>query len=84
MHFARTIDADPDQETVLLEELRPRIVDHGAVGLNRIVNRLVGMAIFASQLDRALEERQSHEGRFAALPRDVDIGGAMRLNELAT
>ena len=80
----RTVDRDPDEDVVLLEERRPLLVEEGAVGLDRVDGALAGPEVTVRQLDRTTEEVDAHEGRLAALPGDRHLRNArMRLDQLA-
>src|SRR3954452_23046142 len=77
------VDRDPDQEVLVLEERGPLLVEERPVGLDRVRRPLAGLKTVFSQLDRAAEEIDAHEGRFPALPGDGDFGDAgVRLDQL--
>jgi len=67
---------------MLLEKRAPVVVEQGTVRLNRVQNRLSRFAILLHVHDRAFEEVEPHQGRFAPLPCDVNIAGRMSLQEL--
>ena len=83
VQLARPVDAEADQEVVLLEEGAPGVVEQDAVGLEGLLNRLPGLAVFFDEFDGALEEFELHQRRLAALPGDRHFGRAMRLEQLA-
>ena len=75
VHLARAVQAQPDQELVGSEELAPLVVEQHAVGLDRVARIVIpGRWYFALDLDRPAEKFESHQGGFAALPGDVDLG----------
>ena len=82
VEFARAVDRDADQEVLCGEELRPLVVDEGAVGLDRVLDDLVGPAVALDEVDHSAEELDTHERRLAALPGDRDLGVAVRLEQL--
>ena len=53
MQFARTVDAEPDKEAVLLEKSRPFLVEENAVGLQVVFDALIGLCVFFLQRDHA-------------------------------
>jgi hypothetical protein len=57
---------------VLRQELRPALVELGAVGLHRVRRPLTGTQVPVDELDRAAEEVEPHQRRLAPLPRDLD------------
>ena len=83
VQFARAVDAQADQEVVFLEEGAPVVVEQQAVGLESVLHRLAGPAVFLDQFDGALEELELHQRRLAALPGDGHLGRAMRFQQLA-
>ena len=80
---ARAVDAEADEEAVLLEEGAPGVVDEEAVGLTGLLNPLAGLLVLFDERDGLLEELELHQGRLAALPGDRHLGRAVRLDELA-
>ncbi len=78
-----SVETDAHQETVLLEEATPFVVQRGAVGLDRVLDRLPRTPVLLDELDRAAEEVQPHEGRLAALPGEVHFRCLMGLEQLA-
>ena len=81
--LARAVDAQADQEVVLLEEGAPVVVEQDAVGLEGVLHGLAGPAVLLDELDGAPEELELHQRRLAALPRHGDLGRAVRLEQLA-
>jgi len=65
-----SVNAQPNQVIILLEECRPGIIDEGAVGLNGVKNVLMRLAVTVCQFNRSPEKVQSPEHRFTALPGD--------------
>ena len=82
VQFARPVDAQADQEIVLLEEGAPGVIEQHAVGLKGVLHLLAGPPVFLDQRDRVLEELQLHQRRLAALPRHRHFGRAVRLQQL--
>ena len=83
VNLARTVDRDPDEEVVLLEEGRPSVVQLGAVGLDRVLRPLPRLQVVVDQLDRAAEELEPHQRRLATLPCDLhDRDACVRLDQL--
>ncbi len=75
VHLARTVDRDPDQEVVFLEELAPLVVEQRSVRLHRVEDVLAGIGVLLFELDRSAEEVQAHHRRLAALPGHDDLRG---------
>ena len=71
-----------NQKPVFFEENGPRIVDFGAVCLDRIGDLLARPAIGIDQLHRATEEIEPHQSRFPALPGDRHLRGAVGVQQL--
>ena len=82
VHVWRTVDAEPDQKVMLLEEGAPFVVQLCAIGLHRMLQGCTGGLVLLSQLNRPPEEVQPHQGRLTALPGDGDLGDALRLEIL--
>ena len=82
--LARPVDRDPDEEVVLLEELRPLLVEQRGVRLDRVLGLLARACRYrVGELDRAAEELDAHQRRLAALPGDRHLGHArVRLDQL--
>ncbi len=83
MRFTRTVEADPDQEAILGEELAPRIVQQRAVGLQGVLGSRARAGVLLLVRHRLAEKVQAHQGRFAALPGKVDFWGALSSDVLA-
>ena len=83
VEFARTVDAQADQEVVLLEEGAPLIVEQDAVGLEGVLHALARPAILLDEFDRAPEELELHQRRLATLPCHGHLRRTMRLQQLA-
>ena len=81
--LAWAVDAQPNQKIVFLEEGAPLIIQQDAVGLKGVFHGLTGPAVLFDELDRAPEELELHQRRFASLPRHGDRGRAVRLQQLA-
>ena len=80
---ARSVDAQPDEIPVRLEERRPLIVQSRAVGLNGVGECLVWSLVALGIVRRALEEVEAHQCRLAALPGDVHLGPRLGFEQLA-
>jgi len=76
------IQAEANQEIVLLEELAPLIVQEGAVGLHGVFEGHSRFAVFLLVFDRLAEKIYPHKGWFAALPGHRDLGAAVGLDQL--
>ena len=59
---------------MLAEELAPLVVEHGAVGLDGVLDVLARPAVTLDELDRTSEEIEAHQRRLAALPGDGHVG----------
>lgn len=70
VEFARAVDADADQELLPGQERTPRVVQQGAVGLDRVLHLLSRPLEPLGQGHGVLEERQATQGGFTALPAD--------------
>ena len=68
VQLARPVDAQTDQEMMLLEERRPAFVEQHAVGLQVVFDALSGLCVFLLQRDDAAEKIQAPQRRLAALP----------------
>ena len=66
MQLAVTVERDPHQEPMLVEELRPGIVHEVAVGLDGVMDLLL-VAFAFNKICEALEELQACKRRLAAL-----------------
>ena len=71
--LARTVDAQADEEPVLLEEPGPVVVEQRAVGLQVVLDPLPWLGVLRLQRDDLLEELEPKQRRFAALPREDDF-----------
>ncbi len=69
VQLPRAVDADPDEEVVLGEELAPVVGEQGPVGLQRVEERHPRLAVSLLELDGRAVEVQAHQRRLAALPR---------------
>ena len=83
VQLARPVDAEADEEPVLQEEPGPLVVDLGPVGLDGVDDVLPRLGVLLAQLHRPAEELHAHQHGLAALPGDVDLRRAVRLDELA-
>src|SRR5580704_1008908 len=81
--LAGTIDAEPNQKIVFLEEGAPLVIKKDSVGLKGMLYRLLRPAVFFHQLHGTPEELKLHQRRLAPLPRHGYSGRAVRLQELA-
>ncbi len=72
----------PTRNRCFLKERAPLVVEPGAVGLNRVGDRLSGSSIRSHELDGTREEVETHQRRLASLPRDRDLGPCLRLEQL--
>ena len=77
------VHGEPEQEVVLGEEGRPLLVELGAVGLQRVLDDLAGLAVLLHQPHRLAVEVEAHERGLTALPGDGHALGAVALDELA-
>src|SRR5580692_5419617 len=75
--LAGAVDAEADQEIVLLEKLAPFIIEKDAVGLKCVLYGLTWLAVLLDEFDGAPEKVQLHERRLAALPRHRYRGRAV-------
>ena len=80
--LARAVDAQADQEIVLLEKFAPFIIEKDAVGLKGVLHGLVRPAVLFDEFDGAPEKVELHQRRLAALPRHGHRGRAVRLEQL--
>ena len=64
-------------------EAAPRhVIEASPVGLDRVRDLLVRLAVLVDQLDRSPEEIEPHHRRLAALPCDHHLGRLVRLEQL--
>ena len=80
VNLARAVDAQADEEPVLLEEARPVVVEQGAVGLQVVLDALPGLGVFLLQRDDLLEELEAQQRGLAALPGEDDFVGGDALD----
>ena len=71
--LARAVDAEPDEESMFLQEAGPVFVEQRAVGLQVVLDALPGLGVLLLQRDHLLEEAESEQRRLAALPREHDF-----------
>jgi len=64
----RTVDAQADQEIVLLQESAPFVVKEQAICLQVVLTAHVRGHVFLLQDDDFPKEVQPHEGRLSSLP----------------
>ena len=83
VQFCGAVDAQSDQEAVALEEHAPRVIQPRPIRLNRVGDLLIRPPVSFDVLDRALEEVQPHQRRFAALPADDHFRTRLRLEQLS-
>ncbi len=69
----RAVDGEAHQETMLLEEARPVLVEQRAVGLQVVFDALSGLRVLPLQRDHLAEEVEPHQRRLAALPGEDDF-----------
>jgi hypothetical protein len=82
MQSAWTINAYADQEIVRFEKLTPLITEQRTIRLDCILERHPWTPVLVFVLDRASEEIEAHQGRFAALPGNCHLICAMGFNQL--
>ena len=68
MQFARSVDAQPHQKIVLLEERAPLVIQPRAVRLDRVLDFLPRATVLLDQRHPQFEKLQPHQRRLAALP----------------
>ena len=85
VNLARPIDAQADQESVLLEERAPFLGDQGPVGLQVVLDLLTGLCVLPLEAHHLAVEVEAEPRRFPALPRKDDFrtgdGGDVLLDE---
>ena len=82
MELPRAVDAETNQEIVLLEEGAPLIIQKDAVGLKSVLHNLAGLTVLFDEFDGAPEKVDLHQRRLAALPRHRYRGRAVGLQQL--
>jgi len=73
VNFARTVDAQADQEAMLLKERGPFVIEQRAIGLQVIFDALARLCVPPLQRDHLAEEVEPHQRGLAALPRENDF-----------
>ena len=68
MQLTRPVNAEANQEVVLLEKGGPAIIDFGAIGLDSVQDGLPGLFVLFGILHREFKEFKAHQGRLTALP----------------
>jgi hypothetical protein len=63
-----SIQAEADQEIILVEKLAPLLVEEDAIGLEGVLDLGSGLLIFFLKFHGAPEEMETHESRLASLP----------------
>jgi len=82
MHVTGTVQAQPDQVVIFLEELAPFVVQQRAVGLHGVLESHARYPVLLLELDRLAVEIHPHQGWFATLPGNSHFGTAMALDQL--
>ena len=82
VQLAGSIQAQPDQKLLVVQELAPLVVQKDAVGLEGVLHRHAGRRVLLLQLHGPAEEVDTHERRLAALPGDGHLGNLVRLDGL--
>ena len=77
-----TVEAQADEEAVLVKEPAPIVVEENAVGLERVLDPGPRLLVFLLELDRSPEEIEAHEGRLPALPCDRHLGDLVGFEKL--
>ena len=77
-----TIQAEADQEFVLVEKLAPLVVEEDAVGLEGVLDLGAGLLIFFLKLHGSPEEIETHESRLASLPGHGDLRNLVGFEKL--
>ena len=67
MQPRRTVDAEADEKILRTQEFAPFVVEHGAVGLDGVVD-LFAVSVLALQLDDLAEKLHPQQRRFPTLP----------------
>ncbi len=83
VHLAGAVDAQADEERVLLEEGAPLVVEQESVRLEGVLHALPGTPVLLDERHRVAEELDAHQRRLAALPGHGDLGRAVGLEQLA-
>ena len=76
------VDRQPDEEILGLEEGAPFIVEQRTVGLQIILNRLLGFFVFGLDFNDAAEKIQPHQRGFTALPAKYHFVASLRFDIL--
>ncbi len=83
MQLSRSIETDPDQETILCEKLSPVAVKTDTISLKGVLDSHVWRGTFSLIVDGALEELQAHQSRLAAMPGKGNLRGFLGEHILA-
>ncbi len=82
VEVAGAVDADADEEVVLLEEVGPFGVEQGGVCLEGVFDGLA-VGVLGLEGDGLAEEFDAEQGGLAALPCEADVGRGLGLDVLA-
>jgi len=66
--FLWSVDRQADEEAVLLQKLRPVLVEQRAVGLQVVLDPLAGLRMLLLQRNDLAEEVETEQRRLATLP----------------
>lgn len=83
VHGLWAIQTQPDQEMVLAEKLAPGIVQEDAIGLHGMLDADAWASVDMHKIHGAFEEVETHQGGFATLPGNRDLGRTLRFEQLA-
>jgi hypothetical protein len=81
--FARTVDAQSDQEPVLFKKLRPLLFEQDAVSLKIVFDALSGLGVPLLKCDYSLEEVEAAQRRLSTLPGEDDLRARIAFDVLA-
>ena len=78
----RAVETQAHEHAMLGEQSRPFVVEQDPVGLHAVQKCLAWSPHPFGHLDRRAEELDTHEGRLAALPRDVHVAIGLGVEQL--
>lgn len=83
VQFRGAVDAEPDQEVVLLEKDSPVVVEQDSVGLQVVLDPLTGLLVSLFRFDDSCEEVKTEPCGLATLPGEDDLLAVLPLDVLA-
>lgn len=81
--FFWAVNAEANQESVLLEKGRPLLIEQSAIGLKIVLDALIGFLVSLLKRHDLLEKLDAEQGGFSALPSKNHFIAILALNVLS-